>query len=293
MALLLLLWFVGEFDSSSPVTTEATTARDLSLTERPLTQRSSENPAMHSALTHDGASLVIADKDGLWIQQVAGGEPMYLEMPEGFIPGEIVAYPQASVVIVDGIQAARRARWRIDVTTQQKEPLDAPIGTRLWSISPDEKWSLVERRGTLGIASFGEDGSGDITTPIGNNFQIKAATWSHDSAYLAYILTYVEANSASSQTTLKITSRDGMQTNVIVTDPDLLQADAVGGIAGLAWIGSSLIYSQAHQRGSRIWRVLRENGARIGEPVLIHELPTESATHFAYRRGGPCPMRST
>jgi serine/threonine protein kinase len=188
--------------------------------ERRLTFYPPENHVYDAALTRDGNEFVFADKDGFWVQRVAGGQRRPLGIPRPSGPFQ----PFLSIsVLADG------ARVRVTSQYQQRTWL-APLDGSPAQIVRDAPGTLVamSRDGTRiavhqedGLQLSRVDGGPVVTVPTGS---ITAACFSPDGSHVAFI-------QSSPELGLFVAAVDGSAFHRTYADASL----GSDGVSGLAW----------------------------------------------------------
>ena len=164
------------------------------LNQRQLTSNPAENPAMFGALSPDGKSLAVVDKDGLSLRSVDSGESHPVVLPEGLsLSGQVFPviswFPDGSKLLVGGTSVdGAPCEWMVPVSggRAKKFFVDGNHAT----VSSDGSHVAYVRRGAGGNEIWYTDANGGnarrVATGDSTGVITTWAAWAQGGRRLAY-----------------------------------------------------------------------------------------------------------
>jgi serine/threonine protein kinase/DNA-binding winged helix-turn-helix (wHTH) protein/Tol biopolymer transport system component len=218
---------------------------------RQLTANPAGNPATDARISPDGKYLAYADQTGIRLQLIDTGETRTIPQPQGLaykVTGwsPVGWFPDGTRLLaqVTSWSGEHSSLWVISM--MGGTPREIREGALAWSVSPDG--SLIAFTSSWFNSDIwlmgpnGEEPRKVVATNEGGSFNW--VVWSPDSRRIAYERSRFVPEGWQGD----IESRDlkGGQPAVLLSDPNLANESAQGGLGGISWLaGGRLIYSLA------------------------------------------------
>jgi len=243
-------------DATSPVAVAA------AMVERRLTAFAPENRVRALSVSHDGASYVYADNEGLWIAPVHSAGRRAIPLPKevgDHLPDTSAFFPDDKRLLIGGFNASSSPTWIVSLEG------GAPIAGRvcaLFALSPDGTRLAFVRDEDLVVGAVT---GGDLVHVESGLGSVKVS-WSPDGTRLA-IVRNRNANDVGSSV-VEIINADGSARHTIDEERFTARATPV-------WTANDrVVYASGSFEGKTLVEATVDAaGAAIGRPRLRWKLP--------------------